>query len=297
MFGYCKCDKNKLKLKDIKKYSSYYCSLCHALGVNFGLLSRFALSNDMTFILICLDALANKQSLNSSRCPINPLKKTNAQVNSQVLEYVAFLNYYLMLRKFQDNIQDESFILKKLLFRLLRFIAVRNRRYKRTLAEYQPLVSHLDELFDKIAELESEPASFDELTNCFGEIAKTFVDGFENCVADDSARQLLSVIFFNMGKWIYMADALDDYNKDRKYHKFNLLQTLRISENAPCREQYVKKCVIILHMLQEKMECAYQQINWSRSTEIIGNILFDGTNRTMKSIITHRYPSLIQTLR
>lgn len=296
MFGYCKCDRNELKLKDIKKYSSYYCSLCHALGKNFGLPYRFALSNDMTFILVCLDAVTNKQSLNVGRCPINPFKKTSAQINAQVLNYVAFLNYYLMLRKFQDNIQDES-IFKRLLCRLLYFIAVRNGRYKRILAEYQSFVSRLDAIFDRLAELESEPASFDALTNCFGDIAKTFVDGIQNCIADDSSRRCLSVIFFNMGKWIYMADALDDYNNDRKHHKFNLLQTLRISENVPNKEQYVKKCVIILHILQKKMESACQQIKWNCSAEIIGNILFDGTEKVMKSIVARRYSSLIKTLR
>ena len=62
MYGYIKPEKSELKGRDIARYTSYYCVLCHVLGKRFGGLYRLMLSNDMTFLLICLDSVSTEKT-------------------------------------------------------------------------------------------------------------------------------------------------------------------------------------------------------------------------------------------
>ena len=66
--------------------------------------------------------------------------------------------------------------------------------------------------------MEYNGQSFDNITNTFGEISKSFVKGILTNISsfDNSSLTALESIFFNMGKWIYIAYALDDYNTDIK---------------------------------------------------------------------------------
>ena len=52
MFGYVKACTPELKIKEFETYKAVYCSLCKKLGKSYGILSRFTLSYDFTFLAI-----------------------------------------------------------------------------------------------------------------------------------------------------------------------------------------------------------------------------------------------------
>ena len=141
MFGYCKCDREEIKVKDLRLYSAYYCTLCHALGKEFGLFYRLILSHDATFILICLDGISPLKIPSSSFCPLNPLHRKRLQINDIALQYAAFLNYILFLQKLQDNIRDEKSPIKRTLSKSLFFFASKNYRYIKDLKKFVSCLS------------------------------------------------------------------------------------------------------------------------------------------------------------
>lgn len=292
MFGYIRCDKDELKWKDYRQYSQYYCALCHTIGRKFGLLYRVTLSNDATFLLICMDALSEHTETVSKRCPTNPLKKTIVDVNSEIAEYVACLNFYLMQRKIIDSMQDTKSKIKRSILRHIHAFVVHNRAYLNWSRQEENLVKKLDRLFDELYETENKASGFDILTNIFGRITASFTDGLADYIEDSDAVLHLSVLFFNIGKWIYLADALDDYAKDVQNGEFNLLQTLHVMENEELELQYIRMSYRILLLLHKKMLPSYQKIGWKHSQAIIENILFSGTLKTMNGIISSRFDEI-----
>lgn len=289
MLGYCRIDKDELKLKDYRTYTAYYCTLCHSIGKRYGQIFRFTLSNDMTFALICLDSIGTSSKKLVYRCPYNPLKKTTIAIDERALDYVAFWNYYLMVRKLKDNICDASYIFSKLMFRFLLLWTTHKKQYKRDSQKYADLISNIDEQFSLLTLAEKSGSSFDRLTNMFGEIIANISYGYIPFCENTKNIEQLACIFFNIGKWIYIADALDDFHSDTKKGCFNLLSTMQISSLSNCEQHYLRRCSLMLRILQNKMLDTYLKIKWNKSEAIISNIMFSGTTAVFKNIVARKY--------
>ena len=52
MFGYVTVCEPELKMKDFRKYRSYYCGLCQELKEKYGFSGQMTLTYDMTFAII-----------------------------------------------------------------------------------------------------------------------------------------------------------------------------------------------------------------------------------------------------
>lgn len=286
MLGYVRPDKNELKLKEIRVYQSYYCSLCHKLGKEFGFIYRMILSNDMTFLLICMDSLLDEKENVTSRCPGNPFRKTTAHINCEALRYAAYLNYYLCCRKLMDTAFDTRNTVKKYIALLLYRVMNTKKRYSRWKEEKANWLNKIDSKFSELQNMEEKGAcTFDELTNQFGSIVSDFVLGFEGLPLE--SQEKLQEICFQLGKWIYIADALDDWKKDCKKGSFNLLNTL-VPKSDRTEENNYKICTVLLMMIHQKMRNPFQQISWKTSEGIIENILFFGTVNVFSRIKTKK---------
>lgn len=291
MFGYSKYCKDELKYKDFRRYSNYYCALCNTLGHEYGLIHRLFLSYDTTFILICLDSVVGEKNVQYFRCPFNPIRKVQININEDALEYVAFLNHFLITQKIKDNIIDEKSSIKRMFWKALLRIFSSNKKYRCLQLKYKELSNYLTDLFDKLYNMECNSQSFDDITNTFGEISKSFVKGFLTNISliDNNCFTALESIFFNMGKWIYIADALDDYHTDINKGRFNLLTTLRLDNDENKEFEYAKSCALLLDIIHAKMMKAFSFIKWQQSRDLISNILFDGTSNTFRAIIKRHY--------
>ena len=119
MLGYIKPDQEELKLREAREYRAYYCALCSRLQREFGLLFRMILSNDCTFLLICLNALADTERLaeRSFRCPGKPFRRKRIRIDPDALHFAACMNYYLFLKKLADGVRDSSSRLKRSILR------------------------------------------------------------------------------------------------------------------------------------------------------------------------------------
>ena len=90
MFGYIKACKPELKVKEYDIYKAVYCSLCKKLGKSYGLLSRFTLSYDFTFLALLNMSLKDGcDGFERKRCAFNPLKKCNYCKNDSVTDMPA----------------------------------------------------------------------------------------------------------------------------------------------------------------------------------------------------------------
>lgn len=228
MFGYVMPCKMELKLKDYEKFKSYYCGLCKSIKNNFGNVPRFVLNYDMTFLAILLDSIEDSYpKYETQRCMVHPVKKKVILMENEPLKYAAFCNLCLAYFKLIDNVNDEKSLKSKLLKGFLGSYINKNRNL------YENSFENIEKILKDLYTLEEGNTCFsiDELSHPFanltGYILSSYID------EDNEVSNNLYNLGYNLGKWIYILDALDDLEKDMKDNKFNALSSIFNKDNKP----------------------------------------------------------------
>lgn len=216
MFGYVVVDKPALRIREYDYYRATYCGLCHAMGKCTGCVSRLTLSYDMTFFALLREMLEGTQVLfEKKKCVRHPIKPVNTVVINPQLEYSAFVGGMLTAGKIADNISDEKGI-KRALASVLQVVF--SKMAKESSKSLPELSLSIDKKLLELSKTEKdELPSIDAPANTFGDLmAEALAYGLE-----DDKKLIALQIGKRLGRWIYIADALDDYDSDRKSGSYN----------------------------------------------------------------------------
>ncbi len=265
MFGYVMIDKPELKIKEFDRYRSYYCGLCEALKRRHGLVGRAMLTYDMAFLEMLLSDLYDigdgEEAVEDRRCIVHPLHR-HCQRYSVVSEYCADMTILLAYQKCLDDWQDEHrpgrWIWSKLLKR--HYEEVREREPERVAA----VESRLQRLH--IVE-NAKDTPMDKVAKLFGEImAIVFV------WKDDFWKDDLYRVGFFLGKYIYLLDAYEDLEKDRKSGAYNPFLGLPETEGPEFEAQVLQ----LLTMMMGECTEAFERLPLVENMSILRNILYSG---------------------
>ena len=214
MFGYIKPLTGELKVSDHLLYKSIYCGLCRCTGRAVCRSSRLSLSYDVVFLALIRYLLEGKKpEPTCERCVVSPFKKKSVAKDDEVLKYCSSAGALLTYHKLDDDVRDSGG-LKKLGPAVLRFFASGMRK-KAKAPELDGLISNG---LLKLSELEkSSEASPDTCADVFGEL----LGGIFSYGLDGNSSRISREIGFHTGRWIYLTDAADDFEKDRKRREFN----------------------------------------------------------------------------
>lgn len=215
MFGYVKPDVKELLVKEHEFYKSTYCGICRSMKKHTGALSTVTITYDSVFLALVRMAYMPDSELGSSmqRCVVHPLKKRCMLTDNSAIEYTARAFAILSYYKMKDDLADEK-LAKRMLVSAVRPIL--NHAKKK--ADLNPLAEIVRERLEKITEIEKERRpSIDEPAELFGELlGEIFAYGLEG-----SDRLVTYECGFHLGKFILLADAIDDYDQDLKEGKYN----------------------------------------------------------------------------
>lgn len=217
MFGYVKVDSGELKVREYEFYRGTYCGLCRAMGKCTGQCSRMTLSYDFAFLAICRMALENPSvRFEQKRCFVHPFKKRNVMARFPLLDYCAGAAALLNYHRVKDDLCDERG-LKKWRARLaLPFVArARKKAIKQGLATLDTAIA---DGLGRLSELEkAAPRSVDAPAAVFGDIlADIMAYGLE-----EGDARIAAALGRAVGRWIYIADALDDATEDEARGRYN----------------------------------------------------------------------------
>lgn len=285
MFGYIRPEFMELKVKDAYKYKDYYCCLCYSLRTNYGQIFGCILNYDLTFLLLVLDSIEpeKKESL-EFHCPLNPLRKIKVNISITALSYSSFINYYLVKMKLDDDITDERSLLKRILNRII----INNKRFIRITHVYNDLITTLESSLTSVYEAEQKMAPFDDITNKFGSFFNSiFIAYFQIYSQNTISKEILENIKLlsnNLGKWIYLIDAYDDYFKDQKKGSFNLLNTLSFRTN-PDNDSLVLRVRQISNILIYNMKTTVNKLPLKEKKELVENIVTYGCSSQMQKVV------------
>ncbi|MBU3155847.1 DUF5685 family protein [Clostridium estertheticum] len=255
MFGYVVVNVDKLTLEEKKKYRAFYCGLCKTLGTRSGIISRFTLTYDMTFLVLFLSAIYKTDTqMQTERCIIHPFKSHEYYLN-EITKYAADMNVVLAYYKFLDDWTDDKNILSLSAAKLF------ERQYKRIERQYPNQCKVISKCLCELYELEkSGELNPDVPANCFGELmGEIFV------LREDEYANKLRTFGTSLGKFIYIMDGCMDLKSDIKNERYNPM-IMSSSENF----------YDILNLLMSDCIENYKDLPISQDKGLIENILYSG---------------------
>ena len=215
MFGYVKPDIKDLLVKEHEFYKSTYCGICRSMKKHTGGLSIATITYDSVFLALVRMAYIPDSELGSSmrRCIAHPMKKRCMLTDNSAIEYTARAFAILSYYKMKDDLSDEG-LAKRMLVSATRPILSHAKKK----ADLTALADIVRDRLEKITVIEKERRpSIDEPAELFGELlGEIFAYGLEG-----SDRLVTYECGFHLGKFILLADAIDDYASDLKSGKYN----------------------------------------------------------------------------
>lgn len=218
MFGYIRPRTNELRIREYECYRAYYCGLCRSMGSCTGQCSRMTLSYDFVFLAAVRCHLTGEApKFKKIRCLAHPFHRRRAVIDSKQLDYCADASALLSYQKCRDDRLDEKGFRR---FKAGVAMLLLTRAYKKAKKRHptldQKIASELDRLHEYERSSNATPSA-DEPAAIFGELMRAvFAEGLEGTEA-----RLASEIGYTVGKWLYLTDAADDLEADRKHGRFN----------------------------------------------------------------------------
>lgn len=216
MFGYVKPMTSELKVREYELYKSIYCGLCRAMGENICYSQRFTLSYDILFLALVRIALTNESiHVEKRRCPVHPIEKRNHAFVPKALKYssqaAAILTYFNVADDIEDSKGSKKLKYKALLPWATRFVKKAND---------PELTEKCREYLKELSALEKEGGSLDKNADCFGSVLGCI---FARDIKEKAYNEAAYNIGFHTGRWIYIIDAADDFEKDKNKGEYNPL--------------------------------------------------------------------------
>lgn len=282
MFGYIKPNIKELKVRELDTYKAYYCGLCKILGKRYNIALKNALSNDCTFLALLLSSVHDlKNDSRKSHCIFHPTRNLMIIKEDDFLNYAADINVLLTYYKFIDNAQDEGSIVAKI------GVAGLKNSFKQA-KKYRPGVSkHIEQSLKALKELEKNKCDDIDI------VSEVFAKLMEGIAAyapkSEQYDKQLKWLFYNIGKYIYILDALDDIFKDEEKGSYNVFLLKHKGKTA--KEISIEISEQVKYNLAMSLnECskAYELLPIKKNEGILTNIIYDGTVIVMDEIIKRR---------
>lgn len=272
MFGYIKAYKPELRLKEWEMYKAVYCTLCKHLGKNYGIISRFTLSYDFTFLCLLNMSLTDCETdIARKRCTFNPLKKCNYCKDSDTFfDFPSAAAMIMVYYKLLDNIADEKGI-KRCAYKMIKPLF--NHSHKKAAQKFPQIEQIIKEYVSAQSALEK--ANCNNLDEAANPTATALSKLFMFCADDEFNKRALERLGYCMGRYIYITDAYFDYKDDIKRGRYNPLKN---------NEVYTERAKIQIEACISESIKAFELIDIKRYKNILGNIIYLGLEETVKEL-------------
>lgn len=267
MFGYVTPDNPYLFKKDEILYKAMYCGLCKSIGNACGQRARTALTYDMTFISALVHNIRGEDvEIKKKRCVAHWFRPRPVASSDETFKKIACVNTVLAYLKLCDDKADGD---KRGILRHFY-----KRGVKRAKSAYPEIYQTLSEYTDGQKQVEEGGcASVDMAAEPTAAMMKNLSEFLLGEYSTDYTRRL----FYAVGKWVYVLDALDDYDKDVKKGAYNVLYNVYKKD---CKAEAVKagerELKFIFDMLFAEMRECVANISFKFNHDLTDNIILRG---------------------
>ena len=281
MYGYLKYKNGNKVDKVSRMYKCYYCSLCHALKKNYGILATALLSYDLVFAAISLSSTNNYADNKPMCCLYKSKKKLGTEYSSDYWNGLATASVALAYSKALDNYLDKPNMLSKI---VLNIFALFSRKAKKSNPD---IFIYLDDAMRSVKQAEEQGCGFETQSILSAEMISSALCDYAKVKFDDYNKDFVNAI----SKWLCFVDAIDDYEKDRKKKSYNPFFALW--NNTEDFYRYSLKDLIACKYTEiaefyfkivEQMNCALKEMNLNENERIF---LDEMIHRVMPQKVGH----------
>ncbi len=288
MIGYVKVYKPELKLKELTVYNAYYCGICEALGKRYGLLYRNVLNYDAVFLAMSADCLNGAgRETETFRCALHPFKKKPRCMPSESMDKAADITVFLTYHKLLDNKNDENSFWSGIGAYLMKssFLKAGDRLGDTS--------SKVESALKRLHGMEKAGSrDIDSVSDCYASIISNLLAKMVK--TGDNDVEAAKWIGYNIGKWVYILDAVDDIEEDLSSGAYNpVLKRFPIERDEQVKD-YIKrtgeKLSFILFSCLDQASTAFDLIDKKVNSGIIRNILYEGMYNVTHKILNGEHP-------
>ncbi len=284
MFGYIRPEKDTLMVREYTIFRAAYCGICKEIRRTYGNIPRLALSYDMTVLAVFMTALSDEDfQARPESCILNPLKQKPVAFGHPALAFCAAACVLFTHYKLQDEIDDTGHLTARAggaWFRgAWRKAAGLYPDADRCIREG---IARLDECEKCSPVQDTYLLAADAFGGILGELtAGAFRDHFPG--ETDRGRLIDGIgrIGYEMGRWIYIMDAADDYDRDKKNYEWNPFSSMSREEALETASRFLKEC-------EERCEEMAALLPYRRYAGIVSNIFRSGMPLAREKVLAGR---------
>ena len=209
---------------------------------------------------------------------LNRVQKKLIGKDDELTRKVVDISTILAHYKCVDDKKDEKSVSKKLADDL-----VIKRHYKKAKKLYPDFDKFLSERYTELARLENEKCSSpDRVAHPFSEIMVEI----GRIVFEDNYGEPLQNFMYNLGKWIYICDAVDDIDDDFKKKGYNVfLQGYDYKDKATFLQEKQDVLEFVLMSAYNTILDDFDKIQVKKYEGILTNIIWYGMLNNTKELL------------
>lgn len=276
MFGYLNIEKAKLQEDKQGVWQTFMCGMCFSTKKQFGNIPRLLISNDVNFFNVLFHAATDTDvQVEQRRCFSSPFKKRSVLQQTELIDKMSVANVLLTYWNLYDDVVDGGSAQKKA---ALRFI---KKAYRKAQTLMPDLDKMLSERYLQLRNMEQLGVrSIDRVSHEFAQLSAQFAV----CVLGEKAGEHLQTLCYNLGKWIYLIDALDDAEKDEKKGNFNpFLACYGVTAQRLCEKK--DELQFLMFAVLNRVAMAYNDLGLEKYACILNNVLYDSIRDKTKQIL------------
>ncbi len=270
MFGYIRPLECELKVREQAEYRAFYCGLCKTIGTRYGLCERLSLSYDCAFLAAFLSALSGGAAFYRGNCMPRCYRGGRPIASaSPELDYAADVNVLLAWYQSCDDVLDEG--------RLPAVVsrAALRRAFHRAARRHAALDGEIRGCVSRLREIEKKNvASTDEPSDAFGTLLSAVIRRAPMLPQGDAAA--CGWMFYNLGKWVYLIDAWDDREDDKKRGGYNPFLSTNMDADA---------AEFLLNVTLAEAEKGYDLLTIDPPSGLIENIMRLGMRSVQRRVL------------
>lgn len=275
MFGYVIPDKQNMYIKDFNVFQAFYCGLCKTLGKTGSQITRLCTNYDVTFYSVLLHSLTDtKVQFERKLCAYNGKKKVVVSAD-ELSRKMADLSVMLVYYNAEDDVTDgkKSRILIK--WRL----ALRKAKASKRLLEIDKMMKNS---FASLNVLEKAKCdSIDRVADCFASLMRDITRALIK--TDD----VIDTFTYNLGRLVYLLDAVDDVEKDTKKKRYNplLLNYGECTDKADYLAKNADELSFLLNSTYNKMVASYNDMDIKLYEGVLSNTVYLGLKMQIEHLL------------
>ena len=277
MFGYIQYDRPNMYIKDLDLYQALYCGVCKGIASCCGQVARMGLSYDSAFFSAILHNIKNQDVTIEKRACFAKvgLKRPMAAVDS-LTESIAAMNTAMVYYKLLDDVEDE----KKGGVKCAAF----RPAFKRVKEKYPVMIEIIDRHMR--AQSRTEKSGCDSIDMAADSTAFMIRD-LSDYLLEEYATPSTSSLFYDIGKWIYLIDAADDYDKDIKTGNYNpFMKAYGAPDKATLVCEHAEDLNFLFNTLFYDIREQLSQIRFYFNRDLTDNILLRGLPLCTQQILS-----------